>query len=401
MSYTVNTEEVEACKFNVEYLADLDTVKEKRNTIVSRFRKLPVPGFRKGKATDTAIKSHFKTQIVNLLKEELANNAVDDVIFETKWDLIANPDLTSCYLDGDKFVSLFTFYKAPEVVLGQYKDFEIPQPALPNVDTIVEAEMQNLRTQSADVEPYGESDFVQEGDTVTLDYTLTRNGEPVVNDEGSLYVVGSKTTPFLDENILGMTAGETREFTTEDCVCTATVHMGLKKTLAPLDDTLAEKFGLTTLDELRVNVRGSVESRVQQQARGFVANQVHARLLANCAVEIPEWLATTEAERIATQKSLVWKEVDDTQRSQLQSEAVRSLKLSFIIQSITKVEPETQLAADELQQLIANVLVQHGVQDIQGYMEQANKDGTLNGLANQLRAQYTVDWIVNTCKSVE
>ncbi len=76
--------EVEYCKVNVKYTATPDVVMEKTKEAINELRKLPVPGFRKNKATDQAIKTRYKQKIFDWVKSQMVQFSYDEILFETK-----------------------------------------------------------------------------------------------------------------------------------------------------------------------------------------------------------------------------------------------------------------------------------------------------------------------------
>jgi FKBP-type peptidyl-prolyl cis-trans isomerase (trigger factor) len=84
-------EEPEYCKVKFHYEADPEVVIGKIDEAVAECRKLQVPGFRKGKAPDYAIKSRLRPQINQFVVREMATHAVDDIIIETNLKPIGQP----------------------------------------------------------------------------------------------------------------------------------------------------------------------------------------------------------------------------------------------------------------------------------------------------------------------
>jgi trigger factor len=402
MSYTVNVEETEPCKLKVAYSADPKVVADKRNEIVSRFRKLPVPGFRPGKATDLALRSHFKNKITELLQQDMLNHAVEDILFETKIETFGNPQPLSASFDGNNFKSEILFLKVPEVTLQGYKGLSVPKPDVGVVDDVVESTLQDLRERAGDLLPYEENDFVQLGDTVTLDYEVLVGTERVDFQEGIMYNVGQNLMPDFDVNLCGMAAGETRDFNVDEIKkCVVNLHMGMKKKPAALDDDLAKRFGVDTLEQLRTHVRSSVEQQQEQTRSNAVKQQIKNKLLADSNVNVPDWLAVAEAQGIASQERTEWETLNELARLNLIDRARQNIALSFILNEIRKAEPETQLTDIELMQITKNVLAQNGVQDVDKYIEQASANGSIGFIISQIKNDYVMNWLVKQANIVE
>jgi trigger factor len=400
MSYTVNSTEIEDCKFKIEYLADPKVIKDKKDDIASRFKKLPVPGFRPGKATDSAIKSHFKGKIKELLQQEMLSHAVEDILFETKMEVFAQPRPVSASLDGNNFRAEFIFFKTPNFELQPYK-YTVPAPQVPSSDEIVESTLQDLRQRAADISPYEENDFVQIGDTVTLDYSVFENDTLITSEEGMLYNVGDNLLPDFDSNICGMQAGENRDFVIDNKKVTVQLHMGMKKVPAPLDDSLAQRFNLSTLDELLENTKRSVQQQQEQSKLNTIKNQVRTRLLLDNNVNVPLWLSLDEAKNIANQERVNWNDLNEHARASYIKRAEEGIALVFILNAIKKQEPETELTDAEAVEFAKQILKQNGVQDIEQYIGYLSNNGTLPAILNQVRNDYVMGWLVKNTTTME
>jgi len=260
----VKVDEVEYCKLHIEYEGDPETIKEKRDEAVAELRKVAIPGFRKGKAPDYAIRARCKNKIKDWIAREMAGQAYDDAIFETNAKPIGNPEIKKIDLKGDKFTCEMVLLKKPDFELAQYTGFEIPRP---DVDRDVEGKViegiGDLRLRAGEMEPYGEDDVVELGDQVTLSLKAKIDNETFEGGttEGELYSVGSNKYPGFDDGILGLKAGESTSFVVtmpeglpeiggKKCDFFVTIHMGTKRRRADLDEAFFEKLGVRPLLDL-------------------------------------------------------------------------------------------------------------------------------------------------------
>ena len=87
----VQVNEVDYCKLEVQYSADPDVVESKRDEVMQSLKKIKIPGFRKGKAPESAIKMKMSKEIATTVIEHMKAQAYDDVVFETEIKPIAYP----------------------------------------------------------------------------------------------------------------------------------------------------------------------------------------------------------------------------------------------------------------------------------------------------------------------
>jgi trigger factor len=413
----VQLKEIEYCKVSANYKADLEAITNKQNEALKQLRKLAIPGFRAGKAPDFAIKNHFKTKIDEWVKVELIKQGFDDVLFETKIKPIGRPDCVAANLGEFTFDCTFEIMKKPDFDLKEYKGLEIPKPAEDHTQAeVAEQMLQDLRLRHADLVPYSETDFVKVGDQITMDFEITVDGQPLPNGkaEGQLYTLTQNNSVFpeLDSNLLGMNAGQTREFDVvlpeffndnkgKPAHIKATVHMGTVSVPAPLDDELAKKEGFDSLAELRMKIDGVASFKLKQTELGKVADQLSKQLIAKNEMVLPDYLVKMEAEMSANMYGKKWDDLSDVEKEEFMGRADKSVRLSLILNAVQEAEPECVLSDNETVEAIKVRLQEMGVQDIEGQFNQMQANGQLLGLAASLKNEFTVQWLVKQAKIIE
>jgi trigger factor len=453
---TVQTQEVEYCKLQVHYTADPDVVVEKREEIVDALKKqnVKVPGFRtplsltknrkkkarpnaskfrvkNGKKTkkgtganirqtevfERALKTHYKSHIDTTVMTELVSEGFDETLYETKIKPIGYPEISNKVLDGNNFSCDMLFMHKPSFELKEYKEFEIPAPDVENAAEEAEKMAQDLRNQHGDVVPFEESDFVQDGDSLTMDVVTTVDGEELdsLTLQGLFYTVGSFTNQEFDSELMGMKAGEQKSFKItfpdeerinpdlrgKKASFNVTVHMGTKKKPAPLDDELAQKVGLKTYNELRERLEATASQRMQVRKNIKLANQIVSRLVEGHDFKAPSWLVIMESKRAAQAQNKVWDTLSDDEIKELNEDSKKQVKLSLILDSIRETEPEAVFSESELVQRLQMNLLQQGHQNANQIIQQMHANGSLIGHVARLRDEATIQWIISTCKVVE
>jgi trigger factor len=420
-------EEVEYCKLLVNYTAEPGVVIEKRNECLKQLKNMPVSGFRKGKAPNDVLLSIYRKQVDSFVIKELVAHAYDDVLFETGITPIGYPNTSDIQLVGNTFSCRMLFLKKPDFELKQYKDLEIPNPHIQKTETeLTEELLYQVRKQFADVVPYGEKDFAQSGDKITMSYELRADGmEPIVND-GEIYVVGSnKLTNDFDDNLLGMVPDEEREFDImmnsfvmntlfrkehvhgENCEHEPTrthvkvkLHMGMKSVPCSDNEELAKKANYESYQKLREAATGSATSRIQQNRSFMIGNQIKIRLVESHDFEVPSWLTLMEAQNIAVQEGIKWDEIANETREPYIKRAKERVKLSCIFDSIRKTEPEAQMSDEEVKEYLTRLFTMQGQDAQKGFVE-AERTGKLLGMISAVRDEITTQWLVKNSKVVE
>src|SRR5262245_24154884 len=201
-----------------------------------------IPGFRKGKVPMPVLVSRIG-------RERLYAEAIESHIGGWYGNAIARAgirpadgpeldyELPSSDSEDWRFIATVPVLPKPE--LPDWTKIQVPAPDSEVPQELVDAELDVLRGTVAELTPADRD--AQPGDTLVLD---------LVRDDGEAqrdYVVelgAGRLLPELEEQIVGMTPGETRELRfapgeDELALVTATVKEIKEKILPPLDDELA------------------------------------------------------------------------------------------------------------------------------------------------------------------
>jgi trigger factor len=414
----IEVTEIEPCRLSVVYTADAGEIFNKRGEVAAAFKKAPVPGFRPGKATMDAIKSHYRTQIEESLKRALAEDAFHNTLFEKKIKPHGPPRFNSVLLADGKFTCEFDLHTKPDFDLPEHVNLRIPKPHEFESETeVVEKLLQQLRIQFGEVAPFTETDFVQKGDNVIIDYETELEG--VKQDHlcatGEMITVGNSNFTAFDDQLLGMTLGETREFDLAipkeggmPSVAGKTVHirttlnMGSKSTPCPLDDSLAAKMGKKDMNELREYARGTAMASVQNKFKAQVNESVAMQLVEATTVNVPNWMTLSEAQYLAQSAKMDWTVMTDEDRLQFMNMAERNVKLSLILDRIREEHPEAQLTDQEVFEIIKRNLAQTKMAvNMDEVIDKMNKSGYLQILFSRVRDEHTMDYITKTVQFIE
>jgi trigger factor len=345
-----------------------------------------VPGFRKGKVPSRIIDQRFGRGAV---LEEAINEALPGLysraVDETEINPLGSPEVDITEMeDGDKLTFTAEVDVRPEIELPDWEGVAITVDDIEIDENTVDEQLEHLRQRFGTLLPVERAAAV--GDHVSIDLgARDDDGEPIENGQatGLSYEVGSGTmVDGLDEAVTGMSAGETKTFTTtllgeEDGIeaqVDVTVTAVKEQELPELDDEfamLASEFD--TLDELRADVR-------DQLARaGRLTQAVEARdkalehLLETVEVPIPQGLITAQLE-----EHFADGHGDDDHRAEVEEQAVRSLKAQLILDEIVKAT-EVQVSQDELTEYLISRAQQSGMSP-QDFADQMVRAGNVNAV---------------------
>lgn len=413
----IEIKETEPCKLSVHCVIDAEGIMNKRGKVMEAFKKAPVPGFRQGKATSDAIRVHYRDQIEESLKRALAEDAYHDTLFEKKLKPHGAPRFNSVLMEGGKFTCDFDLFVKPDFELAEFRNLNVPKPSnIQDGNVMAESMIQELRVRFGDVVPYVDTDFVQTGDNVIVDYDGFVDGEKVdtLCAVGEMLTVGKSHLPDFDSNLLGMTMGETREFDMKVpdnglpslagkiVHLKVTLNIGSKSTPAPLDDEFAKKLGKKDFAELRDFVGQTAAAKAANNFRMQLTEAIARRLIADNVVSVPPWLSLSEAQYLVHQAKLDWNTLADPDKEQYIAMGEQNVKLALVLDRIRETEPEAQLADQEVFEIIKRNLSQTKVQtSIDDVIKEMQRTGYLQVLFSRIKDEHTLDYVVKNARVIE
>ena len=179
----------------------------------------------------------------------------------------------------------------PKIELADFKGIKLERPVADLTDAQVSEALDRIAEQNRPFAAKGEGGKVEKGDRVVVDFTGTLEGVPFEGGTGGDVGVnvGSGTfIPGFEDQLIGMTAGETRQvkvtfpsnYTNEHLAGKDAEFKVTAKTVeAPgtvaVDDAFAKQLGLESLDKLKEAVKG----RLQQEHAGLSRQRVKRQLL--------------------------------------------------------------------------------------------------------------------------
>jgi trigger factor len=272
-------------------------------------RQVRVPGFRPGKAPQRIIDQRVgRAAVLDEAVQDAVPQAYARAVQDNDVRALGQPEIELTRLDdGDSIAFTAEVDVRPEVHLPSLHGIAVTVDDADVSDEDVEGQIDLLRERFAVLKAAERA--VRDGDYVSIDLRATVDGEEVPGGSttGLSYEVGSGSLMSgLDEALLGTSAGDERQFTTELVAgelagATADVQVTVRsvkeKELPQLDDEFAQTASeYDTLDELRADVRERL-ARVRALEQGAQArDRVLESLLAATDVPLPASIVQGEVE---------------------------------------------------------------------------------------------------------
>jgi trigger factor len=347
-------------------------------------QKYTVPGFRRGRAPRTVLERMLgREALYQEGLEELVSESYAQAIRDNQLIPLARPDVdTPPIVFGQPYRFRATVPVLSPVELGDYRAlrFDLHVPEVTEAE--VEEELKRIQDENAVWVPIERP--VQLGDRVTADVLLQVEGRTISNlKDHEFDLVAGREGIFagMDEQIVGMSEGETKEFSTtipenytnqalagKEAHYRVTVKSARYKDVPALDDELAKTIGnYDSLEQLRASVRRRLEHRKRLEAINALRNQVIEAVVDQAAVEIHPILVDEEvADMINETKQLleqqglnldlflqIQRKTAQEYRKELEPQALKRVKTDLVLDAVAEREGITVSDAELQAQLDA------------------------------------------------
>jgi trigger factor len=368
-----------------------------------------VKGFRPGKVPPRIIDQQVGRSAV---LDEAVNEAVPMLygaaVREQEVDILGHPDIeVTQFTDGQELVFTAEVDVRPEIVLPEYDGLPVTVEDAEFSEEEVTEQLEGLRNRFATLA--GVERAATSGDYVSIDLSASVDGEPIEDAAAnnlSYEVGGNSLVDGLDDAIVGLSVGESKEFETQlrsgdeggqTAQATVTVRSVKEKQMPELDDDFAQTASeFDTIDELRGDI-GERMTRIKTLTQGVQArDKVLETLLGLVDVPMPEHTLGDEVAYRKSQldeqlagagltKEVYAKAEDKTPEDldkEIESNAADAIKAQFVLDAIAKKE-ELSVEESDLTDQIVRRAQQSGIAAEQ-YAQQVVNAGQLGALMSDI-----------------
>ncbi len=419
--------EAETCKKELVIEIPLDVVQREAETVTAQYTRVArIPGFRPGHAPASLVRQRFRHDIRNEVVQSLLPKFFENVVKDQKLSVVGRPRFEDLrFEDGQPLTCKATFEVYPAFELKEYKGLEVEEEASTVTEADIDRALEELRQQAATFEVVPERPAT-EGDYVAVSYQgrdLTdREGRLLENREAMVHVGGQETVAAFTENLRGSQPGEIREFDVsypvdypQTSLAGKTFHyhvevQSIKKKVVPaIDDDLAKTVGeLTTLEELRNNLRDDLEKRQQRRVEGAAKQKLLDHILKAHDFPVPEGLVEAQLNRklenilakLLAQgidprtTKIVWGKI----REETKPEAEKEVRSSMVLEKIAEAE-KIEVSDEEVDNLIRE-MAQERHETPAALKTRLTRDGNLARISSSRRHQKALEFVYHNAKII-
>jgi trigger factor len=322
-----------------------------------------VPGFRVGHAPRRLIEKRFGREVGQDVRNALVGESLQSAIVDNKLNSLGEPELDLDKIelpDKGEMTYSFVIEVAPEFEMPGLEGIEVKKPILEITEERVTEQLEQWRQSQAKFEPTAEG--AAAGDVVTADVRVTGDGFAEHHHKDHVLRVAPgqvEGLPLVDLPVAlaGKKAGETASLTIKvpeahpnevwrgkDATVELTLSQVRRRILPEINEDFAKTTGYESLEQLRQQVRTSLQVRLQSETQRAMRDQVCQYLLGKTQFELPEGLASRHATRLLQRRYVdllqrgVPREKIDENLAQLQAaveqQAQSDLKLTFVLAKV-------------------------------------------------------------------
>ena len=422
----IEIEDVDSCNKKIKFEIPHQEYDKKVKQYYQRLgQQVKVPGFRKGKVPIALLEKQFgpdvkKEVLSNLISEEL-NNA----IVEKDLRAVGQPHLLEVNAEEGTDITVSASIEVlPTVKLQDYSSIELEMetPRITDEDinqTIEVMRQRKAKTITVTDRPAQDKDFLK------IDFTSKLGDQPfegVAAQDQIIQAGGGQLIEGLDEGMIGMEIGETRdiqvqvpqdyhnkEIAGKDVDFQIVLKSIQEQKLPDLDDEFArsvEDKNYESLDDMKQNVRSELEDFEHKEARKAVKKKLAEKITELNQVDIPEGLLKNQVKFMAEQARKKQEkesgyqhqghshdhgiEVTPELLKQYREPAMKALQEELILDQLAQ-DLKAEVTEEELEQEVKNMSQLLGRGNLQQIKREWEKNGILARLHNRMKRDKTLE----------
>jgi trigger factor len=388
-----------------------------------------MPGFRPGKVPVSLLRKVHGRAVMGEVLERAIGDSSQSTITERGLRIADQPKIEiTKYEEGADLEYKMAIELFPEIEPVDFKTLQLERMKAPADEHQIDHTLEHMAESFKQSETVTEDRGCATGDIAVIDFVGSLDGEefPGGKTEGYQLELGGGTfIPGFEDQLIGAKTGEHREFDVtfpdnyqaEDLKGKA-VHFAVDikelRTSKPaeIDDELAKKMGLESLEQLRERLREEQQREIAQISRMHLKRKLLDRLDKAHQFPIPDGLVERELESIWKQYDERRKQnpdaVDEDDKSKSDDElkaeyreiAERRVRLGLLLSEIGRLN-NIEVTPEETNRAMMNQVRQYPGQERQILDTIKDNPEVLGALQAQALEEKVVDYIIELATVTE
>ncbi len=386
-----------------------------------------IPGFRIGRAPRRLIEKRFGKDVSADVRNSLIGESIGDAIEKSELNTLGEPDLDLEKIEmpdtGDMSFD-FEVEVSPEFDMPECKGIKVEKEKAVVDDARVDEQLEQWRTMQATFE--ATEDAAAESDVIVANAKLSGDGIDVGRNELTLRVAPGQIEGIplveLGNTLSGKKAGDAAEVSIKvpdthpnedwrgkDVKIALEITQVRQRKLPELDDTFASAIGMGSMEELRKQVAGSLEARIEAETQRAMRDQICKYLIDNTKFDLPEGVVKRHTAQVLQRRYMdlmqrgMPRETIDENLTKLQAaateQATADLKLSFILAKVAQAE-KIEVTGEEMNSRIASMAQQYQRRP-ERLRQELESDGSISQLETMIQEEKSLDKLLEDAKITE
>jgi trigger factor len=396
-----------------------EVTREVQQRLKQLSRTARLKGFRPGKAPLGVITKQFGEQVRSEVLSDLMRSSFAQAVTQEKLRPAAGPRIEPITLEPESDLKYAAHFEVlPDVQLNPVEALVIEKPVAAVSDADVEAMIENMRLQRPVYTPVARPS--RDTDRVVFDYQVLLGGKLIEDGDvkNAQVVLGARQTmPELEEGLRGVSAGEERSVAAtfpanhpNKTVAgqTADLRLTIKAveeySLPPVDEEFFRAYGVEKggLEEMRAEVRKSMERELAGAVRNRVRVQVMDALFRENPVEVPRAMVDEQVQRLQLDTARRMGVQDPSQLPPPESfvePARRRVALGLLISQIVQAN-SMQVERERVQARLNELIESYPDQDQARRAYLQNQDA-MRGIESGALEEQVIDWVLARAQVTE
>lgn len=412
----IHKEKTGPCEYTLTIEVEPERLQKPLREAAQRLnRRRPIPGFRPGKAPYAmAERIYGKELIYDEMLYHVGNEWYQEALQQSQLEPYAQGQMEIVQLEP--LTLKINVPVQPEVTLGDYHNIRVEPKSVEVQQAEIDEALAQIQESHAIWVPVEHA--VVMGNQVLIDAVgTTADGQPVEQKDLTLEVSEDINPPGFGQNLVGMRAGESKEFDIEypadfrdASLAGKRVHFEVtvkavkEKELPPLDDALAQSVGsYETLAELRAYIAQELRKRKEEEAKGAALEEALDALVEQATLEYPAIAVEREIDAVIRSRAdnlsqqgftlegylqIIGKTLTQL-RAELRPQAEKRLKRSLVLSKFAEVEGIT-VEEQEIDQEVNRLSESFG-QRAEAVKTALSAEGPLRSIANDVRRRKALE----------
>ena len=269
-------------------------------------KKAKLQGFRPGKAPMQLIKRTYSDAMRDDVMRRLYQDTLYKALDEHKVEPIDSPTIESDILEpGVPFKYSAIIEVMPQILLNEYTGLVVNKEKYVSKPENIDGELKRMQENMAQLIPLDEDAAIENGHTVSVDYSIAVEGSPEENSgaqTAEVEIGSNKLIPGFEEQLIGLKSGASKEFTLDlptggdeaeaaakRGIFSVTVKEIKRKELPELDDEFAQQFGeYETMEALRAKMVEYHEKHETDRIDNEFKERIIQALIKKNPLDVPE-----------------------------------------------------------------------------------------------------------------